>query len=572
MLDGSRIGEILVRTGSITPEAVDKALAIQGERGGRIGEILVNQKLVTEHQVFDALVTQFGYPVLDRIDGDALDVSLVAPLSLSYARQHVILPLRREEGVLDVATGDPTDVGAIDDLRALFGGAEIVLSMATPDVLIPAINRAFDRRARADQVVGDLEQEEGIADIAHELEDAGQDILDEADEAPIIRLVNSVLNQAAKEQASDIHIEPMEKAVIIRFRKDGVLHEIVRAPKRVQPSITSRVKIMGGLNIAEKRLPQDGRIRIKVAGRDIDIRLSTVPTSHGERLVLRLLDKTATTLDLSVLGMHADTLDLIEKLIHRPNGIMLCCGPTGSGKTTTLYSALSRINRPDLNILTVEDPVEYQLAGVGQMQVNPKIHFTFASGLRAILRQDPDVVLVGEIRDLETAEIAVQASLTGHLVLSTVHTNDAASTFTRLTDMGVEPFLIASSVIGILAQRLIRTLCKACKEPHVPTPVELEQLAIDPGDARLKKATFMKARGCSICSNTGYKGRSGIHELLTPTEEIKSLVVRKCDAFAIKKQALDEGMVTLREDGARKCMAGMTTVEEIMRVTAEDAS
>jgi len=351
---------------------------------------------------------------------------------------------------------------------------------------------------------------------------------------------------------------------------DGVLKEVVRTSKKFQPSITSRVKIMGNLNIAEKRMPQDGRIRIKVAGRDIDLRLSTIPTAHGERIVMRLLDKGSTTLDLKTLGMRKDVVDAMAQLVHRPNGILLCTGPTGSGKTTTLYSALTSINNPDINILTIEDPVEYQLEGIGQMQVNPKIDFTFAKGLRATLRQDPDVVLVGEIRDLETAEIAVQAALTGHLVLSTVHTNDAASTYTRMVDMGVEPFLLSSSIVGILAQRLIRVLCRDCRVPHLPTDLELEQLGLKRSDARLKTATFYRAKGCPQCSMSGYAGRSGLHELLIPNEEIKRLVVSKSDAGAIKRAAVAGGMATLRDDGAQKCMAGFTTVEEVMRIANAD--
>ena len=412
--------------------------------------------------------------------------------------------------------------------------------------------------------------DDGVADIAMELEDAAKDILDEDDEAPIIRLVNSVLNQAAKERVSDVHIEPMEKYVLVRFRRDGVLKEVVRTSKKFQASITSRVKIMGGLNIAEKRLPQDGRIRIKVAGRDIDLRLSTIPTAHGERIVMRLLDKGSTTLDLKTLGMRDDVVTAIQELVHKPNGILLCTGPTGSGKTTTLYSALMSINKPDINILTIEDPVEYQLEGIGQMQVNPKIGFTFASGLRATLRQDPDVVLVGEIRDLETAEIAVQAALTGHLVLSTVHTNDAASTFTRLVDMGVEPFLLSSSIAGILAQRLCRVLCRDCKVPHTPTKLEIEQLGMTPDDPRLKTATFFSAKGCPQCSMSGYAGRMGLHELLIPNEDVKRLVVSKNDAGAIKRAAVANGMLTLLHDGAYKCMLGKTTVEEVMRIANAD--
>ncbi len=571
MVDPRTIGEILVDGGICSAEAVESALKTQDERGGLSGEILVQQGSLTRLQLISALGQQFGLAVQEKIDDTTLDASLVANITMGYAREAEVLPIRKVDGILEVAVANPLALDALDDLRVMFGGMRIQPLLVTVDVLHAAINTAFDRRARADQVVDDMEKgDDGVADIAMELEDAAKDILDEDDEAPIIRLVNSVLNQAAKERVSDVHIEPMEKYVLVRFRRDGVLKEVVRTSKKFQASITSRVKIMGGLNIAEKRLPQDGRIRIKVAGRDIDLRLSTIPTAHGERIVMRLLDKGSTTLDLKTLGMRDDVVTAIQELVHKPNGILLCTGPTGSGKTTTLYSALMSINKPDINILTIEDPVEYQLEGIGQMQVNPKIGFTFASGLRATLRQDPDVVLVGEIRDLETAEIAVQAALTGHLVLSTVHTNDAASTFTRLVDMGVEPFLLSSSIAGILAQRLCRVLCRDCKVPYTLTKLEIEQLGMTPDDPRLATATFFAAKGCPQCSMSGYAGRMGLHELLIPNEDVKRLVVSKNDAGAIKRAAVANGMLTLLHDGAVKCMLGRTTVEEVMRIANAD--
>lgn len=570
-IDPRPIGQIMVSRSFCSDEAVESALLMQAERGGLLGELLVQQSSATKLQVMQGLGAQLGLPVHDKIDEANIDVSLVAKLSMTYAKEAEVLPIQKENGVLKVAIANPLAVAALDDLRVIYGGIHVEPYLVTSDVLNAAINHAFDRRARADQVLDDMEkQDDGVVNIANELEDAAKDILDEDDEAPIIRLVNSVLNQAAKERVSDVHVEPMEKYVLIRFRKDGVLREVVRTSKKFQPSITSRVKIMGNLNIAEKRLPQDGRIRIKVAGRDIDLRVSTIPTAHGERIVMRLLDKTSTTLDLKVLGMRADIVDAMMQLVHKPNGILLVTGPTGSGKTTTLYSALTSINNPDINILTIEDPVEYQLEGIGQMQVNPKIDFTFARGLRATLRQDPDVVLVGEIRDLETAEIAVQAALTGHLVLSTVHTNDAASTFTRLVDMGVEPFLLSSSIVGILAQRLIRKLCRDCRVPHEPTDLELEQLSLRKDDPRLKSAQFYSAKGCPQCSMSGYAGRQGLHELLIPNEDIKRLVVQKSDAGAIKRAAVATGMLTLLGDGAVKCMTGVTTVEEVMRIANAD--
>jgi general secretion pathway protein E len=386
------------------------------------------------------------------------------------------------------------------------------------------------------------------------------------DEAPIIRLVNSLMSQAVKDRASDIHVEPFERELVVRFRIDGILYEIIKPPKRFQNSIISRLKIMAGLNIAEKRLPQDGRIRLKVAGKDFDIRVSSVPTGYGERIVMRLLDRSSVLKALDEIGFSDYNLKAINQIINSSHGIFLVSGPTGSGKTSTLYACLSKINRPELNILTIEDPVEYQLPGVGQVQVNTKIDLTFANGLRAFLRQDPDVIMVGEIRDRTTAEIAIQASLTGHLVFSTVHTNDAPGAITRLVDMQVEPFLVASSLMAVLAQRLVRTICPECKEAYVPTAIELQELGLD------SKTTphLWRGKGCSTCQNTGYLGRQGIFELMLVEENIRQLILQNADSATIKNKAREQGMVTLREDGAHKVKMGITTVEEVTRVTREE--
>ncbi|HOI11557.1 MAG TPA: type II secretion system ATPase GspE, partial [Myxococcota bacterium] len=461
-----------------------------------------------------------------------------------------------------VAMSNPLDLSAKDDLRVLLR-ARIAPVLAPREAVFEGINKVYDRMHGLEGTAGEVLQDDDLGSIAHEIEESTKDILDVTDEAPIIRLVNSILGQAVKDRVSDIHIEPYEKHLSVRFRKDGILREVLRPPRRFQASIASRIKIMGNLNIAEKRLPQDGRIRRVVAGKEIDIRLSTVPTTFGERLVMRILDRTSTILDLTDLGLDPDLHNTMEDLITRPHGIILVTGPTGSGKTTTLYACLTRINTPDKNILTVEDPVEYQIAGIGQMQVNPKIDFTFANGLRAILRQDPDVVLIGEIRDKETAEIAVQASLTGHLVFSTLHTNDAASAFTRLVDMGVEPFLIASSVLAMVAQRLVRVVCRECRVPYVPSPGELATMGlarVEPGD------TFYRAAGCPACSNTGYAGRNAIYEILRVDDAVRELVMRNADAGALKRAALEHGMRTLRQDGVLKVRRGLTTAEEVMRV------
>jgi general secretion pathway protein E len=447
----------------------------------------------------------------------------------------------------------------------------VSVEVAAAQVVLDAINAAYDRAAdEHDKIMEGLETED-LESVAHELEEP-TDLLDADDEAPIIRLVNSLLFRAVKERASDIHINPEEKDISVRYRIDGVLREVIRAPKRFQASISSRIKIMGGLNIAEKRLPQDGRIRIKIAGKDVDIRLSTVPTANGERIVMRLLDKSNVILDLAEIGFEEWQLKIMDGLVTRAHGIVLVTGPTGSGKTTTLYAALSKINSPDLNILTIEDPVEIPLKGVGQVQINPKIELTFASGLRAFLRQDPDVIMVGEIRDLETAEIAIQASLTGHLVLSTVHTNDAAGAITRLVDMGVQPFLVASSLVGVLAQRLVRVLCPECRKPYVPTPEERDQVGLS--DEILaqagKPAVIYKAAGCAACQHTGYLGRTGIYELMLVDDDIRALVLKNTDSSTIKKAAVDHGMLSLMQHGAYKVALGITTAAEVLSVTAED--
>jgi len=396
------------------------------------------------------------------------------------------------------------------------------------------------------------------------------DLLEATDDAPIIRLVNSMLQRAVKERASDIHIEPFEREIRVRFRIDDVLYEPMKPlPRKLQASIASRIKIMGKLDIAEKRLPQDGRIKLKIAGRGYDVRLSTVPVSHGERLVMRLLPDSQELVDLEKLGMNPQQLSSLDRIINRPNGIFLVTGPTGSGKTTTLHACLAKLNGPDKNIITVEDPVEITQPGVGQIEVNPKIKLTFAAGLRAILRQDPNVVLVGEIRDKETADIAIQASLTGHLVMSTLHTNDAASAITRLVDMGVEPFLVGSSLVAVLAQRLVRVLCKSCRVAYEATDDELREIGIKPPG---RAVTLYKGEGCSQCSFTGYHGRVGIYEMMIVDDDIRGLITRATDAKTIKKTAIGKGMGTLRADGARKVLAGVTSVAEVLRATEEEGA
>ncbi|RKG64914.1 type II secretion system protein GspE [Corallococcus sp. CA054B] len=571
-LCGRPIGEILrALVPALTPEKIQEALAAQQEKGGRLGEVLVGMKAVSEEDVARALGHQLDLPYLQRIFAEEVDADLVKRIPINFARQTQLLPLSMEGDEVVLAVADPLDTTALDHARLLLGQG-IQPRIALASTIVDAINSVYDRSVNeAEALVDEMETTEDLDSLAHELEEP-KDLLDADDEAPVIRLVNSVLFRAAKERASDIHIEPMERELLVRFRIDGVLQEVIKPPKRYQNSIIARVKVMGQLNIAEKRLPQDGRIRIKLAGRDIDIRLSTTPTSFGERIVMRLLDKTATLLDLAEIGMSPQVLGNMESVIKRSHGIVLVTGPTGSGKTTTLYGALSKINTPDLNILTVEDPVEYQLKGIGQMAIAPKIGLTFAQGLRSFLRQDPDVIMVGEIRDKETAEIAIQASLTGHLVLSTVHTNDAAGAVTRLVDMGVQPFLVASSLTGILAQRLVRRVCPDCRQAYTPTDAELKELGFTLASFKAKFNTdrIYRATGCPSCNRNGYRGRSGIYEFLFVDDDVRQLVLKNVDASTIKKSALAKGMTTLLDDGVRKIALGETTIAEVLSITQED--
>ena len=568
MGDKRKLGEILQDQLGLEEGRIDDALHHQRERGGRLGEILESMKIATEIDVIHALAVQMGLPIIEEIDLSTAEVELLNLVPINFAKQHLLLPIKRTEDGVIVATADPLNTFALDDLRMILG-QPVKPVLATSAVVLDGINRLYDRAVsgQAGDLVDDLEQTD-LDTLAQELEEP-TDLLDASDEAPIIRLVNSLLFQAVKERCSDVHIEPMEREIVVRFRRDGILYEILRPPKRFQSSIISRIKIMGGLNIAEKRLPQDGRIRIKIAGKDIDIRLSTVPTVHGERVVMRLLDKSAVLLDLNEIGFSEGNLRAMNQLIHKSHGILLVAGPTGSGKTTTLYAALTKINTPGINILTVEDPVEYQLAGVGQVHVNEKIDLSFANVLRSFLRQDPDVIMVGEIRDVSTAEIAIQASLTGHLVFSTVHTNDAPGAITRLVDMGIEPFLVASSLVGVLAQRLVRQVCPHCRQKATPTDEEWTKLGLR--ETSTKKPDWVyKAVGCSKCFKTGYLSRTGIYELMVMDDEFRHLVLKNVDANSIKRAAVAKGMLTLREDGADKISQGLTTIEEVMRVTQED--
>ena len=564
-LAGRPLGEILVELGLV--DAADVGAALDAQRNGdpeRLGEILVGINRLTRAELARALSIQLEMPFLEKIDIDQIPDDLVQQVPISFAKQHRVLPIVRLGDSVMAALEDPLNTEALDDLSLLLD-TRLKPVVALAEEIRDAINRVYDRATGlAHEAVQQLQTEEDDdeADI-----DA-IDLIDEAggDDAPIIRFVNALLRDAVKSRASDIHIESFEREVVVRDRIDGILYRKVEAPKHAQSSIIARVKIMAGLNIAEKRLPQDGRIRRKIAGKDIDVRVSTVPTSHGERVVMRILDRSNILLSLDQLGFSPDNRQQFENLITRPHGIILVSGPTGSGKTTTLYAALARINSPDINILTCEDPVEYQLPGVGQMQVNSKIDLTFANGLRAFLRQDPDVIMVGEIRDRETAEIAIQASLTGHLVLSTVHTNDAPGAVTRLVDMGVEPFLVSSTLIGVLAQRLVRKLCSHCKEPYTPSADQARELGVKPNES----LTFYRNVGCSECLDTGYRGRSGIYELLLIDDPVRRLILQNVDAGTIRKQATQNGMRSLLIDGVRNVLQGRTTPQEVLRVAKDE--
>lgn len=576
MYNRPKLGEILLKHGSVTREALQRALSEQHTQATpqRLGKVLLAHEAVSEVALLRALGEQFGMMVVERFDPEKIDVQLSRDLPYGFSTEHMVMPYERKGPVVLTALADPLNVRALDLVRSLVG-AEPVPVLAPHQVIRDLITAVFDRRGDLDALVDDLDRDatKSPADLDDAVEKI-EDLLSRAaddDEGPIIQLVNTVFQQSVRERASDIHIEPAEDCVMVRFRVDGVLHEAVRAPKRFQNSIVVRIKIMANLNIAEKRLPQDGRIRFRIAGRDIDVRVATAPSAFGERITMRLLDKQAVLLDLDDLGFAPRNREILEHHIHQPHGIILVTGPTGSGKTTTLYASLSRINTPDKNILTVEDPVEYQIPGISQMQVNPKIGLTFASGLRSYLRHDPDVILVGEIRDVETAEIAIQAALTGHLVFSTIHTNDAAGAFTRLIDMGVEPFRITSALSLSMAQRLVRRLCKVCKVPYEPTPEQLEELSISPEELAAAGGVFHRAVGCPECNNSGYSGRAAIHEMLEVDDESRHLVMQRMDAGAIKAAAVRKGMRTMRDDGAWKVLRGVTSLEEVVRVTHDSA-
>jgi len=554
------IGETLLEAGVITPETLALAEARAGNAREGVGDALVELGAASEEDVLRALAAQRGLPFVT-----AEELPFTPPvlknLSPKYLRQYAACPIALEGSALTVATADPTNPLLVDELRQTLG-LSISLCVAPRQAILEAIERTYGASTALQKIVegmgpaeGDGEREEDITQLR-----------DMAFEAPVVRLVNLLIEEAVASEASDIHIEPSEDTLRVRYRIDGILYDLEAPPRRLQAAVTSRIKLMAELNIAERRLPQDGRIRMTLNARRVDIRVSSVPTIHGESIVMRLLDRSAVFMPFDKLGFSRQISPTFDRLINQPNRIVLVTGPTGSGKTTTLYAALDKINAPEKKIITVEDPVEYQLKGVNQIAVRPKIGLTFASGLRHIVRQDPDVIMVGEIRDLETAEIAIQAALTGHLVFSTLHTNDAPGAITRLQDMGAEPYLIASVLSGVLAQRLLRRICQSCRVPHEPDPADLLAIGVTDGQG----AELYRGGGCDACRKTGYKGRIGIYELFVITEDIRSLILRRAATTEIRRAAVEGGMVSLREDGWAKARAGLTTVEEILRVTQED--
>ncbi len=556
------LGESLVEEGIITAEQLKKAQAEEQRSGERLRKVLVRLGFMAEEDIVMFLSEKLSVPRLE-LGNYLVDPKIIELVPEALARKHELMPVLKIGNRLTCAMVDPWNVFAIDEVRAKTG-LIIEPAVATEGEIKRALNEYYGTKGSIEDLIKSIDEkhlgfEEGKEIDVKKLQGI-------VEEPVVIKLVNMIIMKAVQEKASDIHVEPEEVSLKIRLRVDGLLREVSAPPKHLQSAILSRIKIMAELNIAERRVPQDGRFSMKMEGKQIDVRVSSVPTIHGENVVMRLLDASSALLSLEDLGFSKGNFGTFDKLIHRPHGIILVTGPTGSGKTTTLYAALNKINTVEKNIITVEDPVEYKLEGVRQIQINDKIGLTFANGLRSILRQDPNVIMVGEMRDYETAEIAIQAALTGHLVFSTLHTNDAPGAVTRMIDMGVEPFLVSSSIIGVLAQRLVRTICNECKEKYTPAAEELKDLGLNASG----EIEFYRGKGCPKCMSTGYKGRISIYELMIPDEKIRNAIVAKSQTDEIRKLARSAGMITLMEDGIEKVKAGVTTVEEVLRVTREE--
>jgi type IV pilus assembly protein PilB len=568
---GKSIGEIFVSAGLVTQKQLNEAAEKQRQLGTseKIGDVLVGMGMITERDKVKCLGIQWGFQYHDLNENPA-EPEAVKCIPQDLARRYKIIPVIKRNGALTLAMKNPLDVFAIDEVR-LITGAEIEPVIATEEDIVIAIAQQYaGSSTETSEAVSELVDDIQTADISLTEEETSEDevsieeLRELSEEAPVVRLTGLIITRGIQDKCSDIHIEPGKSALRVRYRIDGIMHDGLTVPKKVQASLVSRIKIMADMDIAEKRAPQDGRISATVGGKQYDFRVSTLPSINGEKVVLRVLDKSSIHIGLGKLGFLPETLELFESVISRTYGIILVTGPTGSGKSTTLYSVLSQLNSGEKNILTIEDPVEYELPGVTQTQVNPRAGVTFASGLRTMMRQDPDIIMVGEIRDQETAMIAIEAALTGHLVLATLHTNDAPGAITRLLDMGVENFLIASAVAGVLAQRLLRLICPKCKESYAPPRDAVKRLGMNIEDGT--EVTFFRGRGCDFCKGTGYKGRIGIYELMPITDKIRDLVLANSSSYAIKEAAVEGGMKTLRDDAMQKILLGLTTVEESLRV------
>jgi type IV pilus assembly protein PilB len=562
-----RIGELLVQRNVITADQLQKARQEARSKGERLGHQITKLGFLQESELTDFVARQYGLPTIDLGDFE-IDPDVIRLVPEEVAAKHTVVPVNRAGSTLILATSDPSNIFAIDDIKFLTGyNVEVVV--ASEEQIKAAIDRYYDQSSSFADVMGDLDVEDLELIQDDDDVDVGE-LARESEDAPVVKLVNLILTDAVKRNASDIHVEPYEKEFRVRYRIDGVLYEVMKPPLKLRNAITSRIKIMSELDIAERRLPQDGRIKLKMGrGKEMDFRVSVLPTLFGEKVVLRLLDKGNLQLDMTKLGFESVQLGVFQDCIHRPYGMVLVTGPTGSGKTTTLYSALSELNKISENISTAEDPVEFNLAGINQVQMHEDIGLNFAASLRSFLRQDPDIIMVGEIRDFETAEIAIKAALTGHLVLSTLHTNDAPSTVNRLLNMGIEPFLVASSVNCILAQRLARRICEECKDKDVET---VKQALLDAGctEEEASKAVVYKGRGCRNCSDTGYKGRVALYEVMELTEPLKEFVLNGASAMELKREAIRGGMTTLRRSALNKLLEGTTTLSEVLRVSASD--
>mgnify|MGYP001610590093 FL=1 len=560
------ITKTILKEKLLTSEQVEECLVYASTSGQTIDQILIQKNYLKEQVVLDVLSTAMNLKLHPTLAPFEVPQEFVDKVPATFARQYNLVGIRKQNGIFEVATCNPLNLQPLDDLGNYLN-TEIEPVLASKVEIVAKINQAYQRsKTNVGEILDALEEQDTIAgntDI-----EVTDDLLSMSSQPPIIRLVNSILFNALKMRASDIHFQPYEDKLQVRFRIDGILYDQDIPPKRWQEAIISRIKVMGKMDIAERRIPQDGRASVKVGDNEVDLRLSSVPTSYGERIVIRILDKGARVYTISQLGLDERNSQILQKAISQPNGVIFVTGPTGSGKTTTLYASLNFINSNECNIITIEDPVEYNLSGISQIQVSNRSGMNFSAGLRSILRQDPDVIMIGEVRDEETARIAIQASLTGHLVFSTLHTNDSSSAVTRMLDIGIEPYLVSSSMLLVVAQRLVRNICEFCKTPYIPEPRELEEVGIT--SEQLPKKGLKKGKGCPRCFKTGYMDRIGIYEMLKVTDAIRESIVNRLSASIIKKKALEEGMITLRHDGIQKTLSGLTTIEEVLRITHSD--